>query len=85
MKKTTPARTPRKASNRKGPRRLIPHREVLARIPIGRVTLWRLVKNGHFPKPVSLTPGKLTWLESDIDDWIDALAAESREADALVR
>ncbi|MEJ0076849.1 MAG: AlpA family phage regulatory protein [Alphaproteobacteria bacterium] len=44
--------------------------------------LRRMVKRGAFPEPVRLSPRKLAWRETDIDDWIAAkiAAAEKKSA-----
>jgi prophage regulatory protein len=45
-----------------------------------RSSLWRLEKEGEFPRRVKLTPGgrRIGWKESEIQDWI-----ESREASPI--
>ena len=45
-------------------------------IGVSRVTLWRWVKAGRFPKPVQLGPQAVGWLEHEIDAWLEARAAE---------
>ena len=51
--------------------RFIPNTEV-RRIAggISRTTLWRWVRDGHFPKPTKIGPNKNGWLESQVEDWI---------------
>jgi prophage regulatory protein len=52
-------------------RRLLRLREVLARIPLKRSTIYARVAAGTFPKPVPLgSPHAVAWLESEIDAWI---------------
>lgn len=45
---------------------------VLARVGISRATLYRWIRQGHFPHPRSLTPSGSTvaWLSADIEAWI---------------
>ncbi len=38
-------------------------------------TIWRMRRKGLFPNPVSVSPGKKVWRESDISDWIAARIA----------
>ena len=33
-------------------------------------TLWRLRKRKAFPEPVSISPNRKMWRESDVNDWI---------------
>ena len=45
--------------------------------------LWRLERNGLFPKRVQLGPNAVAWLESEIDEWINARVAErDRQSEA---
>lgn len=36
---------------------------------VSRPTLWRMWRKGHFPKPISISPGRVGWLKSEIDAW----------------
>jgi predicted DNA-binding transcriptional regulator AlpA len=36
-----------------------------------RVTLWRRVRAGTFPAPVDLGGGRIAWVRSEIDAWIE--------------
>lgn len=38
--------------------RFYSERQLLNRLTVSRTTLWRMVKNGTFPKPVSISPGR---------------------------
>lgn len=38
-----------------------------------RSTIWRKVKAGEFPTPVSLSTQATRWSSKDIQDWKDAL------------
>jgi predicted DNA-binding transcriptional regulator AlpA len=51
--------------------KLLRTRSVTARIGITRDHLYKLIKAGHFPPPVSLCGGvSFAWHESVIDAWI---------------
>ena len=39
-------------------------------IPYSKVHLWRLERDGKFPKRVPLGESRHGWLESEIDDWL---------------
>jgi prophage regulatory protein len=41
-----------------------------------REHLARLVKASKFPQPVPLSGKRIAWLDSEIDDWIAARAAD---------
>ena len=37
-----------------------------------RTTLWRLVHEADFPKPIFITGKAIGWREDQVDEWIDA-------------
>lgn len=39
-------------------------------ITIGRVQLWRLEKSGQFPRRVQVSPGRVAWVEKEIEEYI---------------
>lgn len=45
------------------------------------VQLWRLCKEGKFPKPIKLGEARNAWVESEIDDFI-ARKVAARDAEA---
>lgn len=44
-------------------------------VKLGRTTVWRLEKDGSFPKRIKLSPGRIGWKVSSVLEWI-----ASREA-----
>ena len=44
--------------------------EVLARVGLGRSTVYQLMAAGDFPASVRLTPNSVGWRSDDIDAWI---------------
>jgi len=40
--------------------------------PVSRATRWRMVRDGDFPPPVRISPGRIAWRESDVRQWIAA-------------
>lgn len=47
-------------------------KDVLKLIPVSRTTLWRMVQNGKFPKPIKLSDHATAWRNQDILDWLEA-------------
>lgn len=41
-------------------------------------TLYQYIQDGHFPRPVSLGPRAVGWLESDVNAWIGARLKTAR-------
>lgn len=53
-------------------------KQVLARVPICRSTLYAKIRAGEFPSPMKF--GRLSfWLKSDIDDFIDKICLTSKQ------
>ena len=58
-------------------------RHVAEKTSLAISSIWRLAQRGHFPLPVKLSPGCTAWYEHEIDEWIDAKAAERESPVAL--
>jgi prophage regulatory protein len=50
--------------------------EAARRCAIGRSTLFSLVAGGHFPQPVHIGKRTTGFIESEVDAWLEARAAE---------
>ncbi len=44
-----------------------------------RMTLKRWVGSGHFPAPIRLGANSIAWRSSDVQAWLDARTAETRD------
>jgi predicted DNA-binding transcriptional regulator AlpA len=54
------------------PLRLIFKRELLKRIPLSFPTVWKLMRQGRFPR-ARIIAGKSAWVEHEIDQFLGAL------------
>ena len=52
--------------------RLLSEKEVLTQVPWGRTTLWRQVRDGHFPAPREISDNRKAWLESELAAWVES-------------
>jgi prophage regulatory protein len=60
---------------------LISAKEVCARTSLSRASLYRLMTDGSFPRPVPLHGVRKAWVESEVDVWIASrIAARSVDA-----
>jgi prophage regulatory protein len=50
--------------------------KVLKGIPFSKGHLWRLIKSGRFVKPIKVGQHRIAFVESEIDEWLEAKAAE---------
>jgi prophage regulatory protein len=55
---------------------------VKARTGLPRSTIYARIAQGEFPSPVRLGPRTVGWLESEVEDWLQARIDESRKAAA---
>ena len=55
------------------PRRMLSEKQVLAIVPVGRSTLWRLEKGGRFPKSTYISPNRRVWFADEIIAWQEAV------------
>ncbi len=62
------------------PNRLIYRPELLRRIGLSYPTVWRMMREGKFPRGRAVG-GKTAWLESEIDNWIAALPERRLKGD----
>jgi prophage regulatory protein len=49
-------------------------------VPYTRAHVRRLVGAGEFPAPVQLSPHRICWVESEIDEWLKARIAARDQA-----
>jgi prophage regulatory protein len=59
------------------PERLLRFPSVQQRVPYSHSTIYLLIKEGRFPKPVFLGGRAVAWRESEIDQWIAGLSSEA--------
>jgi prophage regulatory protein len=45
-------------------------------IPYTRAHLWRLEREGRFPRRVAIGENRIAWIESEIDAWLAEKAAQ---------
>ena len=50
--------------------------QVIERTSLRRSTIYEMMGNGNFPKPVKLNLRSNGWLETEIDDWLESRIAE---------
>lgn len=50
--------------------KILRKKDVVKRVGLSSVSVWRLEKNGDFPQRVKLGERCVGWHEEDIDDWL---------------
>ena len=65
--------------------RLIAMPEVVERSGVSRATIYTLMSEHRFPRPLQLSKRITRWLESDIDSWLqERIEERNREREATV-
>jgi predicted DNA-binding transcriptional regulator AlpA len=52
-----------------GLRKMLNEKQVLAILPVGRSTLWRMCAAGQFPKPTHIATNRRIWFEDQVIEW----------------
>ena len=52
---------------------------VKARIGLSRSSIYQLVAESRFPRPIALGSQSVGWLESEVDGWLAAQVEKSRQ------
>jgi prophage regulatory protein len=55
--------------------RLLPIAAVSERTSISRSTIYAMVKEAKFPRPINVSPNRVAWPESGVAAWIAARIA----------
>ena len=59
--------------------RLIRRTEVQKMTGLGASSIYQLVRDGDFPKPVQLSERRVAWIESEVAQWVsDRIAGRSK-------
>jgi prophage regulatory protein len=58
--------------------RFIRFKELRQRIPLGRTTIWKMMREGRFPQSRKIGKMAAAWLESDVEDWMKENACPQR-------
>ena len=56
--------------------RVLDTNEVIKRIGLSRASLYRLIGEGKFPKPLKIGDRKLGWRDTVINEWLESLESE---------
>ena len=62
-------------------RRLVYKREVLKRVGLSYPTVWRMMRDGSFPRS-RVAASKSVWFEYQIEEWLDQLPIRRLKGDS---
>lgn len=55
--------------------------EVLERTGLKKSTMYAMIQENQFPKPINISTRSAAWLESELDNWMSRKIKESRGTD----
>ena len=58
--------------------RYLRFKELRNRVPLGRTTIWRMMRDGQFPRSRRIGKTAMAWLEDEVEDWIRRRAGEHK-------
>jgi prophage regulatory protein len=61
------------------PKRLIRRKEVERRTTLSRSKIYQLMNESLFPRAILLGSKSVAWIESEVEEWISARIANSRQ------
>ena len=61
-----------------GVRRMLTEEQVLQIVPVSPMTLWRMVRDGHFPRPHYISPNRKVWFSDEIVAWQNDVERQRR-------
>ena len=50
---------------------------VVESVGVSRSTLWRMVRTGRFPQPLTISVRRRGWCRTDVEAWLEARRAEA--------
>jgi len=67
-----------RAPGKSGPRRMLNEKQVLQIVPVSTATLFRMEKDGRFPRGTFISPNRKVWFEDEIVAWQNAIGGKAR-------
>jgi len=55
-------------------------RDVELATSLTKTSIYRMISAGSFPRPFELSPGRVAWLATDVEQWIAKRVAHARVA-----
>jgi prophage regulatory protein len=63
-------------------RRIISRKELLKKIPLTYVAIWKQMRDGIFPRPIEIGEKKVGWFEDEVDAYLTARPRRRYKGDA---
>jgi predicted DNA-binding transcriptional regulator AlpA len=69
---------PNSGASKSEPRKMLNEAQVLAIVPVSTVTLWRMQRQGRFPKSTFISANRRCWFEDEIVEWQNSINGRGR-------
>lgn len=63
--------------------KIIGQNEICEITGLSRSTIWRMERDGQFPKRRQVSPSRIGWLSSEINEWLDNLGRNAVGSDSF--
>lgn len=63
--------------------RLIRRKEVQVKTGLGASSIYAMMKQGKFPKAISISERRVAWVEADVNQWISERIASNKATSAM--
>jgi prophage regulatory protein len=60
------------------PRRMLNEKQVLEIVPVSRSTLWRMEKQGKFPRSTYISSNRRFWFADEVTEWQNRINGQGR-------
>jgi prophage regulatory protein len=74
--------TTKTTTSTKKPARLLSRREVMDRVNLSYPSIWKMMRDGDFPRGRAIGNLKIVWVESELTEWIENLPVKVLKGDA---
>lgn len=59
--------------------KLLTMKDVTEKMGVARGNIYKMMREQAFPLPIQLSPRRIAWIESEIDDWIHKRFVEAKK------
>ena len=66
------------AADEPKPRKMLNEKQVLEIVPVSPVTLWRMERDGRFPKGSYMSANRKAWFADEIVEWQNSINGRGR-------
>jgi prophage regulatory protein len=60
------------------PRKMLSEKQVLQILPVSRSTLWRMEKQGKFPRSTYVSSNRRFWFADEVTEWQNRINGQGR-------